>query len=256
MLGKSMKGQSSPNRLAVQWLSLVLSPLSVLAMLWLFHTWLPTGGISAATAPHRLKHPSITGANASTHHITGHVHLGGLSAQRGGERVTIYAGTQYSTTADSSGVYTITDIPAGTYLLTAKVESESACLFYDVEPVSRSVTIPPNAGDQNFFIVSVHVTDPAITGVILDASGVGIADVVVSTPGLPSVTTDASGRFQWWPVGCDRTYWVTPHKPGYTFEPASVALTTPIEGNLRFVGRSQRQATFLPLILRPQAAQN
>jgi hypothetical protein len=165
-------------------------------------------------------------------------------------------GTQYSTTADSSGVYTITDIPAGTYLLTAKVESESACLFYDVEPVSRSVTIPPNAGDQNFFIVSVHVTDPAITGVILDASGVGIADVVVSTPGLPSVTTDASGRFQWWPVGCDRTYWVTPHKPGYTFEPASVALTTPIEGNLRFVGRSQRQATFLPLILRPQAAQN
>jgi hypothetical protein len=209
---------------------------------------LPARLPAAAMAPQRPSPASLADHGSLPPSISGHVRWGSAPDDPGVAGATIYAGDQYSTTTDSNGVYTITNVLSGTYLLTATIESHSACLEYDFDPPVRSVALPPSVIDQDF-AVSPLVSDPAIIGLIEDASGVGIGDVSLVADGLPPVTTDANGQFRWWPVACEAAYRVTPYKAGYAFAPPFITLTVPVSGALHFVGSETANGYFLPLIL-------
>jgi uncharacterized protein YkwD len=56
--------------------------------------------------------------------------------------ITITTDSGYSATSGDSGLYMLTGLPAGTYTLTPQAS--------DFVPASRTVTIPPNAEEQNF----------------------------------------------------------------------------------------------------------
>lgn len=60
------------------------------------------------------------------------------------ENVQIMVGTQYSATTNANGQYTITDVLPGTYTL---VPTEAG---YFWSPTARTVTVPPDAADQDF----------------------------------------------------------------------------------------------------------
>jgi hypothetical protein len=61
--------------------------------------------------------------------------------------VSIYAGAEYSATTDISGTYTISDVIPGTYTVTAMLEG------YTFTPISRTVSVPPDAVGQDFTAV-------------------------------------------------------------------------------------------------------
>jgi Tol biopolymer transport system component len=61
--------------------------------------------------------------------------------------VSISAGAEYSATTDISGTYTISDVIPGTYTVTAMLEG------YTFTPISRTVSVPPEAVGQDFTAV-------------------------------------------------------------------------------------------------------
>ncbi len=79
---------------------------------------------------------------AESNNVTGHV-TDALGNPVAGATVT--AGDTYTATTDASGYYTITDVPNGTHTLVAEKQG-----YVWWEPAERSVTLPPNAADQNF----------------------------------------------------------------------------------------------------------
>lgn len=64
-------------------------------------------------------------------------------AGRGVAGATVQAGEQSAAT-DAAGFYTMTDLPAGVYTLTA---SAPGCT---IAPVQRTVTVPPDGVNQDF----------------------------------------------------------------------------------------------------------
>jgi protocatechuate 3,4-dioxygenase beta subunit len=58
--------------------------------------------------------------------------------------VIISAGEEYSATTDSQGYYTISEVVSGTYTVTASLEG------YRFEPITRTVSVPPDAVGQDF----------------------------------------------------------------------------------------------------------
>jgi len=126
---------------------------------------------------------NFTGTDRST--ISGRVTDSGGGAIAG---VTVSAGGNYVATTNSNGNYTLTDLPAGAYTLTASK------MAYSFTPITRTVTVPPNATAQNF----VDVNRYAIFGQVTDGNGNAIANVPVLCEGLTdslNVQTDASGNY-------------------------------------------------------------
>jgi hypothetical protein len=66
------------------------------------------------------------------------------------EGVQVIANTEYSTTTDTSGTYTITDILPGTYTLIPATASH----FWS--PPSRTITVPPDATGQDFTGLEIY----------------------------------------------------------------------------------------------------
>lgn len=58
--------------------------------------------------------------------------------------VTIWASGGYSTTTVASGVYTLSGVVADSYILTPTLSG------YTFAPLTRTVTVPPNASGQDF----------------------------------------------------------------------------------------------------------
>lgn len=228
----------------------MLSPLSVALILWITALSLLDRGAAASMTTRSVSNQSLAVKRSATYTISGQVQWA-TPGNPAVEDATIYAGSQYSATTDNNGVYTMTGVVSGTYSLTGLLASSDPCRFTHFEPQSRSVSVPPDAVHQDFSVVEIAV-DFSIDGTVTAANGDAITGVTVSATGLPDVTTNANGGFDFGFVECGNTYTVTPQKAGYTFSPSSVTFTVPEIANLHFVGTNHFTSGFLPFIMRNQ----
>ncbi len=131
--------------------------------------------------------------------------------------VTLWAGTQYSTTTDMNGSYTLANLPAGTYIVIPTKENH---LFY---PASFTATGPP---DVTRYFTSEQTNPFTITGLVADYRDVPVDGVTLLIGTQYSTTTTISGTYMLanLPAG---TYTLTPTKERCTFEPSSIEVRGP-----------------------------
>lgn len=221
----------------------VWSLLLTLLLIGLFASLSLAGPVMAAPAPTReLAAQVITSAVTPTYAITGQVRPVGGFPLAG---VVIYAGSQYSTTLDAAGFYTLTGVLSGAYTIRGELVSPSPCVAYLFEPITRSVQTPPSIGGQDFKVFQGHADPAPVQGRVTDSNGAPIAGVSIG--GIGAVT-DAAGWFESGEMsGCD-SYTLTPQKLGFTFAPPTLTVTQPNVGGIWFVGTDHFQYTYLPLV--------
>ncbi len=152
--------------------------------------------------------------------------------------VTISDGAGHSTTTNSQGHYTLSNLDPGTYTITPSKSN------HQFSPASRTVTVPPDATSQNFVDPNRH----SISGKVTDGNGNAIADVPVLCQGLTwntTTKTDSNGNYRFSnlvpgfyqiqaPSGSP--YTLTPSRHIVTIRSSSAGgrdfTTTPIYGNL------------------------
>lgn len=164
-------------------------------------------------------------SGAATYTIAGRITTSD-GAPLAGARVA--AGGRVAETGDN-GRYTLTDLLAGDYTLTATKAG------YRFEPASRDVSVPPDAAEQDF--TAIPVATYAVRGVVTAAAG-PLAGVTVSNGAGDSAVTDAQGRYELaLPEGA---HTLTPALAGYAFEPPSREVNVPpdLEG-VDFTATSQ-----------------
>ncbi|HEU5271981.1 MAG TPA: carboxypeptidase regulatory-like domain-containing protein [Jatrophihabitans sp.] len=160
---------------------------------------------------------SCSGTTALSGQVTNLNTGGGI----GGATVSISGPASASTTADASGNYSFSGIPAGTYTVTGTASGYKARSYSGVTVTSGQTTT------QNVQLT----TTGRVTGTVTGAGGVALSGATVTLQGgnLPTtdtVTTDASGAYasDWDPIG---TYTVTCSAAGYADQTVSgVAITT------------------------------
>ena len=124
----------------------------------------------------------FTGAEP-TYSISGQVQDGSGNPISG---VTISDGVGHTTTTDASGAYTVSNVIAGTYLVTV---SKSGCEF---SPAARVARVPPDATNQDFTTTPVY---GSLTGQVTDQdSGAAIGSARISVGGKVG-QTDANGDY-------------------------------------------------------------
>ena len=138
---------------------------------------------------------------------------------RGIAGVAVSDGGTHTTTTASDGRYTISELPNGTYAISAAKGG------YTFSPGSRSVTVPPNATDINF----TGSGNSKISGRVRGGGGSGIAGVTISDGAGHSTTSDANGSYSFGGL-TPGTYTITPSKTGYAFSPSSQNISVPPDG--------------------------
>lgn len=132
-----------------------------------------------------------------------------------GATITLTGGS--TTTTDASGNYSFTGVANGSYAVTATKTG------YTFSPSALTAIVNgANVTGMNFTATALG-TSHAIAGTV---SGDTLSGVTVTVTGAAtaSATTDASGNYS--VTGLyDGSYTVTPSKTGYTFNPASSAVT-------------------------------
>ncbi len=129
-----------------------------------------------------------------------------------------------STMTDASGRYTFSALPSGTYTATPSLEG------HVFSPAGRAVMVgEPNVNvtGQDFVTTSSAAPSHGISGNVTDqASGVGLADVVLHMSGAStaSTATGPSGGYEFSSLP-DGSYTVTPALAGYVFSPASISIS-------------------------------
>lgn len=146
--------------------------------------------------------------------ISGHVQNQAGAAMVG---VNVCAQNGLCATTNSAGDYSFSNLPAGSYTLTA-TKSE-----YTFTPPSRAVTVPPNATGVNF---TGAASTYSISGRVQNQAGAAIAGVQVCTQNANCVTTNASGNYSIGNLAAG-SYTLTATKSGYTFAPPSQTVTVP-----------------------------
>lgn len=180
-----------------------------------------------------LGYASATGKNftatLNTYTVSGLV-TDATGAALGG--VTISDGNGRTAVSNSTGAYTLTGLPKGTYTLTA---SRAGYTFTTLAPVS----VGPNKSGQNF-VGTLIVYD--ISGQVLDTGGNAVAGVTITYASGKSVLTDSNGQFLINDV-VPKTYTLTPSKQGYSFSPTTtqVVLST---GDVTGVSFTATQLTY------------
>ncbi|MFN3649694.1 MAG: carboxypeptidase regulatory-like domain-containing protein [Armatimonadota bacterium] len=147
----------------------------------------------------------------TTYSLSGRVTLGtgGLAgATVKTSSLTVISGTD--------GSYTFSGLAAGTYTVSA---SKSG---YTVSPASRSVTVGPSQTGVDFAATAIAPATYRLAGkVTLDTAG--LSGVLVQA-GTQSVSTGADGSYAFSGLAAG-SYTVKASKSGYTFSPASQAVT-------------------------------
>ena len=154
---------------------------------------------------------NLTGVNFSTVTYT----ISGTISGAGGNgaTVTLSGPASATVTANSSGAYTFTGLTNGTYTVTP---SKTGFTF---TPASQAATV----SSANLTGVNFSTVTYTLSGTISGAGGNG-ATVTLSGPASATVTANSSGAYTFTGL-TNGTYTVTPSKSGYTFSPASQAVT-------------------------------
>jgi cytoskeletal protein CcmA (bactofilin family) len=167
--------------------------------------------------------PGVTYTNAcgSTTALSGQVTNLNTGGAISGATVSISGPTSASTTADASGNYSFSGIPAGTYTVTGTAGGYQARSYSGVLVTSGQTTT------QNLQLT----TTGRVTGTVTGAGGAALSGATVTLQGgnLPTtdtVATDATGHYtsNWDPIG---TYTITCSAAGYADQTVSgVSITT------------------------------
>ncbi|MGO9211040.1 MAG: N,N-dimethylformamidase beta subunit family domain-containing protein [Terriglobales bacterium] len=141
--------------------------------------------------------------------------ISGTISGAGGNGATVTAslnGTTVATaTANAAGAYTLAGLGDGTYTVTPTNAG------YTFSPASQSVTITNGSGTANFsslYSITGTISGTGGNGATVTLSGAATATVIASASGAYTFTGLASGA-----------YTVTPSNTGFTFSPASKAIT-------------------------------
>ena len=143
---------------------------------------------------------------------------GTISPAAGGSGATVtLAGALLTTIADSSGNYTFTGVPNGSYTVTPTRSG------YTFLPASQATTISgADVSGVNFTAQAAAAW--SISGTISPPAGGGGGTVTLSGAASASTVADPSGNYTFGGV-VDGSYTVTPGKTGYAFTPASKPVT-------------------------------
>jgi hypothetical protein len=155
---------------------------------------------------------SATPSAGTTYSISGTV----SGATASGVTMTLSGASGGTATTDTSGNYTFSGLLAGSYTVTP---SKSG---YTFSPVSTNVTVSSsNVTGINFtstavptYSISGTVSGATASGVTMSLTGASTATTTTATDGTYTFSGLANG-----------SYTVTPSKSGYTFSPASLAVT-------------------------------
>ena len=131
--------------------------------------------------------------------------------------VIVSDGTRTAIT-NSSGYYTIINVPYGSYVITPTKEG------YSFIPATISVSVPPNASGRDFQASSQPTY--SVSGRIVDTSGDPVANVTLTDGAGRTTSSDANGNYtlSGIPAG---VYTITPSKAGYTFNPMTITGSVP-----------------------------
>ena len=178
----------------------------------------PTGDHYNLTAVEVL--PSTSGGGSgggtSTYTLSGTI---SPSSSGAGSTVTLTGAASMAVTADSSGNYSFTGLPNGSYTITP---SKSGFTF---SPSSLNATVNgANLSGRNFSATVIPPQTYSISGTVSPlASGPGTL-LTLSGASSATATADSSGNYAFSGIGTG-SYTVTPSKSGYTFTPPSSSLS-------------------------------
>ena len=148
-----------------------------------------------------------------------------------GATVSLSGASTATVTADASGNYSFANLANGSYTV---VPSQSGFTF---SPASQSVTVNNSSmAGVNF---SASAPTYSISGTVSGAGGSG-ATVSLTGTSTTTATADASGNYTFTDLA-NGSYTVTPSKSGFTFTPASTAVTV---NNANITGVSFSTVTY------------
>lgn len=181
----------------------------------------------ANTSPCDNRTSSATSTTAPTFNMTGTV----SGAQLQGVKISLTGAATTSTTTSTSGNYTFTALPTGSYTV---VPSLSGSTF---NPVSNIVTISgANVTVDNFAETINTLGTFSISGTVSGAAGTAVQNVVITLSALSGVNTgsaltDPNGHYSFSGLAAGTgTITVTPFLAGHTFSPTSTPVITTTAG--------------------------
>jgi carboxypeptidase family protein len=140
---------------------------------------------------------------------------GSVSASGSGASIALTGPVSQNVTADASGNYTFSGLPAGSYTVTP---TKTGFVF---SPASQAVSITT----ANIINVNFSATPTfSVFGTITPSTSGSGTTVTLSGAGSATTTADTSGNFTFSGL-VNGTYTITPSKTGFTFTPASQTAT-------------------------------
>ncbi|MRR18370.1 MAG: hypothetical protein EG826_18160, partial [Deltaproteobacteria bacterium] len=154
-----------------------------------------------------------TASAAPTYSLSGTV----SGVVQAGVLITLGGDATGTAITDAGGNYGFPGLPAGNYNVTPSRTG------YDFTPSTRLVTVSGNSTGNNFTAAPTPEPTYTISGTV---SGAIIEGVTIQLTGAAtaSTSTDASGNYSFSGIH-NGNYTITPSKDGYTFNPASTAVT-------------------------------
>ena len=153
------------------------------------------------------------------------------------------AGDGVTGTTDINGYYWLTGLVSGTYVVTPTLSE------YTFDPVTRTVSLPPDAMGQDFVGTALTYT---VSGTVIDGDGLPVSGVGIIAGGGISTTTDITGEYILSGLVAG-TYSITPTLEGYIFEPVTHTVSVPpsaVGVDFTAMVESTELMIFLPVIQR------